>query len=146
MAVLASRGALKQAEEIRQAGVRRRARERAHAEAQAEVIRKQRLLFQARAGETGRLYGSVTAADIAERLSEAAGFEVDRRRIHLAHPIRDLGIHELEIRLMPEVSAQFTVGVVNEGEDWTHAEARAAVPVVEEPKAAEPADEVDAAE
>ncbi|OUC08089.1 50S ribosomal protein L9, partial [Litorilinea aerophila] len=71
LAILATKGALKQAEEIRQAGIRRRARERANAEAQAEVIRQQRLLFEARAGENDRLYGSVTSADIAEKLAEA---------------------------------------------------------------------------
>lgn len=128
LAVLATKGALKQAEEIRQAGIRRRARERANAEAQAQMIRDQRLLFQARAGETGRLYGSVTSADIAERLSEAVGFEVDRRKIHLDHPIREVGIYNIEIRLMPEVNATFVVGVVHEGEGWAEAEARAAAP------------------
>src|SRR5690606_17359755 len=60
LAILATRGALKQAEEIKQTGMRRRARERANAEAQAQVIGSQKLLFAARAGETGRLYGSVT--------------------------------------------------------------------------------------
>jgi large subunit ribosomal protein L9 len=137
LAVPATRGALKQAEEIRQAGVRLRARERANAEAQAELIRKQRLLFQARAGETGRLYGSVTSADIAEQLSAAVGFDVDRRKIHLEHPIRDLGIYPLEMRLMPEVYAPFTIAVVNEGEGWAEAEARAAAAAAA-PKAEEP--------
>jgi large subunit ribosomal protein L9 len=126
MAVLATKGALKQAEEIRESGMRRRAKERADAEAQAQVIRNQKLLFAARAGENGRLYGSVTNAEIAEKLSEAVGFEVDRRRIQLEHPIRDLGIYTLDIRLMTDVSARFTVGVVQEGESWANAEARAA--------------------
>ena len=69
MVVLATKGALKQADDIRQAGIRRRAVERANAEAQAQVISQQKLLFAARAGENDRLYGSVTSADIAERLS-----------------------------------------------------------------------------
>ncbi|MCC6168196.1 MAG: 50S ribosomal protein L9 [Caldilineaceae bacterium] len=126
LAVLATRGALKQAEEIKQAGMRRRARERANAEAQAEIIRGQRLLFGARAGESGRLYGSVTAHDIAERLEAAVEFEIDRRRIHLEHPIRDLGIYTMELRLMQDVVATFVVAVVHEGEGWAEAEARAA--------------------
>lgn len=126
LAVLATRGALKQAEEIKQAGMRRRARERANAEAQAEMIRAQRLLFETRAGETGRLYGSVTAHEIADKLEAAVGFEVDRRRIHLEHPIRDLGIYNLVIRLLHEVDATFTVAVVHEGETWADAEKRAA--------------------
>ena len=125
-AVLATKGAMKQAEEVRQAGLRKRAKERANAESQAEVIKTQKLLFHARAGENDRLYGSVTTGDIAEKLEEAVGFEVDRRRIMLGSAIRDLGIYDLEIRLMPEVSANFTVGVVREDEDWADAEARVA--------------------
>lgn len=125
MAVKATAGALKHAEEIRESGMRRRARERAHAESQAAVIKQQRLLFEAKAGENNRLYGSVTSVEIAEKLAEAAGFEIDRRRIHLEHPIRDLGIYHLEIRLMPEVSGVFDVAVVREGETWADAEKRA---------------------
>jgi large subunit ribosomal protein L9 len=129
MVVLATRGALKQADDIRQAGIRRRARERANAEAQAQVIAQQKLLFTARAGENNRLYGSVTSADIAEQLSNAVGFEVDRRRIQLEHPLRDLGIYDIEIRLLPEVAPKFKVAVVREGEGWADAEARVAKPV-----------------
>ena len=126
VAVLATRGALKQAEEIRRAGMVRRAQERKHAESQAAVIEGKALLFEAKAGDTDRLYGSVTSADIADKLSEMAGFEVDRRRIQLEHPIRDLGVYELALRLMSEVSAEFRVAVVREGETWKDAESRAA--------------------
>jgi large subunit ribosomal protein L9 len=126
LAILATKSALKQAEEIRQAGMRRRARERANAEAQAQMINQQKLIFVARAGENDRLYGSVTSAEIAEKLSAAVGFEVDRRRIQLEHPLRDLGIYHLETRLMAEVTAKFTVAVVREGEGWADAEQRLA--------------------
>ena len=129
LGILATKGALKQAEDIRQAGIRRRAVERANADAQAEVIAKQQLLFSVRAGENDRLYGSVTLADIAERLAEATGFEVDRRRIQLDQPLRDLGIYDIELRLMAEVAPKFKVAVVREGESWADAEARAAAPV-----------------
>lgn len=126
LAVLATKGALKQAEGIRQAGMRKRARERAHAESQAALVRGQRLLFGARAGENERLYGSVTSHEIGDRLSEAVGFEVDRRRIQLDHPLRDLGIFTVELRFMADVSAEFQVAVVREGENWAAAEAREA--------------------
>ena len=129
LGILATKGALKQAEEIRQAGIRRRAQERANAEAQAQVIGQHKLLFQARAGENNRLYGSITSADIAEELSKAVGFEIDRRRIQLEHPLRDLGIYDIELRLMAEVAPKFKVAVVREGEGWAEAEARAAQPV-----------------
>ena len=126
LAVIASKGALKQAEEIKEAALRRRARERANAEAQAHLIKGQKLLFAANAGENERLYGSVTSADVAERLSAAVGFEVDRRKIQLEHALRDLGIYDLTVRLMPEVAATFKVAVVREGENWAAAEGRIA--------------------
>jgi large subunit ribosomal protein L9 len=129
MVVLATKGALKQAEEIRQAGIRRRARERANAEAQAQVIADRKLLFAVRAGENNRLYGSITSADIAEELSKAVEFEVDRRRIQLDQPLRELGLYDIELRLMADVVAKFKVAVVREGETWEDAEARAAQPV-----------------
>lgn len=124
LAILATKGALKQAEEIKQAGIRIRARERSNAEAQAQVINGQRLLFNANAGENDRLYGSVTSSDIAERLSSVVGFEVDRRKLQLEYPLRDLGIYDLSVRLMPEIAATFKVAVVREGEDWKAADNR----------------------
>lgn len=126
MAILATKGALKQAEEIKQAGVRLRARERANAEAQAQVIQGKRLLFGANAGENDRLYGSVTSTDIAEKLSAVVGFEVDRRKLQLDYPIRELGIYTLTVRLMPEIAPSFQVAVVREGEEWSAADSRAA--------------------
>ncbi|MFO7635263.1 MAG: 50S ribosomal protein L9 [Caldilinea sp.] len=126
LAVLATRGAMKQAEEIKSSATRRRARERANAEAQAQMIASKKLLFAANAGENDRLYGSITTTDIAQKLGELVGFEVDRRRIDLEHGLRDLGIHTISLRLMSEVTASFQVAVVREGEDWAAAEARAA--------------------
>lgn len=141
-AILASKGAIKQAEEIRQAAQRKRAKERKNAEAQAELISQQRVLFQVRAGDNGRLYGSITNSDIAEKLEEQLGFEVDRRRILLDAALRDLGIHQVEIRLMPEVSATFAVALVREEESWEDGEKRqaaadAAAQAVAEMEAAE---------
>lgn len=140
-AILATSAALKKAEEIRKAATRKRAQERAHAESQAEVIRQQRLLFQVRAGENNRLYGSVTSADIAEQLQELVGFEVDRRRIQLDAAIRELGLHQISLRLMAEVTATFPVAVVREGEGWEDAERRQAknAPVPQNEETPEPA-------
>ncbi len=137
MAVLATRGALKQAEEIKQAGIRRRAQERSNAEAQAQMISGKRLLFAANAGENDRLYGSITASDIAEQLAAAVGFEIDRRRIQIEHGLRDLDIHDVAIRLMPDIAATFKVAVVREGEDWAAAEKRHAAKVARQAAEAE---------
>lgn len=143
-AILATKGAVKQAEEIKQAGIRRRAQERTNAEAQAQLITGKRILFQARAGENDRLYGSVTTNEIAEKLAEATGIEIDRRRISPRQTLRDLGIYELQVRLMHEVDANFTVGVVRETEGWADAEARAAIPTSIESE--ESADVIDVSE
>lgn len=124
--VPASKGAVKQSEDIRQAGMRKRAKERSNAEAQAEMISKQKLLFEVRAGDNDRLYGSITNADVAEQLAGMLDFEIDRRRIQLDAAIRDLGLYDVSIRLMPEVTATFKVAVVREGEGWADAEKRQA--------------------
>ena len=123
--VPASKGAIKQAEDIRQAGLRKRAKERSNAEAQAEMISKQKLLFEVRAGDNDRLYGSITSADVAEQLAGMLEFEIDRRRIQMDAAIRDLGTYNVSIRLMSEVTATFKVAVVREGEGWADAEKRA---------------------
>ena len=123
-AILATKGALKQAEDIRQAAIRKRVQERSNADAQAEVLTGQQLLFNVRAGENDRLYGSITTSDISTRLEDAVEFEVDRRRIALNQPIRELGLYDVTIRLMAEVVATFSVAVVREGESWADAEQR----------------------
>ncbi|MCZ0940627.1 MAG: 50S ribosomal protein L9 [Caldilineaceae bacterium] len=123
-AILATKGALKQAEDIRQAAIRKRAQERSNADAQAEVLSSQQLLFNVRAGDNDRLYGSITTSDIAELMEETVEFEVDRRRILLSQPIRELGLYDVTIRLMAEVEATFAVAVVREGEGWADAEQR----------------------
>ncbi len=66
-----------------------------------------------RVGEAERLYGSVTAAMIAAAL-EAQGFEVDRKQLELAEPIKKLGTYEISVRLAPEIKSQITVAVVPE--------------------------------
>lgn len=123
-AILATKGALKQAEDIRQAAIRKRAQERSNADAQAVVLSGLQLLFNVRAGENDRLYGSITTSDIAEQAEEAVEFEVDRRRIALNQPIRELGLYDVTIRLMTDVEATFAVAVVREGEGWEDAEQR----------------------
>ena len=143
---------MKQAEQIGQAAIRKRAQERSNADAQAAILSGQKLLFAVRAGDNNRLYGSITTADVADRLSESVGFEVDRRRILLGASIRNLGLFDVSIRLMPEVEANFSVAVVREGEGWHDAEQRerdreaAAQAKMEEEAAAELVDEATEAE
>ena len=64
-----------------------------------------------RAGDNGRLFGSVTVSDIATALKQAGGPDVDKRRIEIGQPIKSTGAHQVSVRLHPEVSATVTVEV-----------------------------------
>lgn len=114
LATVATPGAIKETEKVRQAGVRRRAKELSEAQAQAQVLDGVSVTFQARAGELDRLYGSITNVNIAEALEEKTGQEVDRRKIDLEEPLKELGTHAVTIRLAPEAEAKVTVVIERE--------------------------------
>jgi large subunit ribosomal protein L9 len=114
LAVLASEGALKQAELLRAAKARRQAKELSEAQALAQALDGQSITFQARAGDSERLYGSITNVNIAEALEENLGHEVDRRKIILEEPIKELGTHAVTIRLATGAEAKVTVIVERE--------------------------------
>lgn len=103
LALAASRGAMRQAEQMQRAQQERERRERAAAEELATKIRSAPLRIAAKAGEEGLLFGSVTTADIAERLTELVGEEIDRRKVQLEEPVRSVGVHEFSVRLHPEI-------------------------------------------
>jgi large subunit ribosomal protein L9 len=113
-AVVASDGAVKQSEQIKEAAVRRDAKTLGEAKVLAALIEKVTLTFHAKAGEGDRLFGSVTAADIADALARDKGITVDKRKIALDTPIKDLGNHTVAIKLHPDVSAQVMVAVEKE--------------------------------
>ena len=85
-------------------------RERRVFEAQRDRLQAQLLQFTAQAGEEGKLFGSVTASQIAEQLA-AKGIEIDRRKIQLEEPIREVGEHTVSIRLHREIVANVKVKV-----------------------------------
>ncbi len=122
LAVWATQSALKQADELRRIGLLKLAKQKEKAEAQAEVIRGRRLLFMANAGETNRLYGSITSADIVDRIEQETEISLDRRTLLLDSPIRSLGVFPVRIRLMQGVESFVEAGVVREEETWDNAE------------------------
>ncbi|MDE2733057.1 MAG: 50S ribosomal protein L9 [Gemmatimonadota bacterium] len=83
------------------------------AEGLAKKLEAESITAQVKVGEEDRLFGSVTAQNIAELLDEK-GYEVDRRAIHLEDPIRELGVYNIEVRLHPEVAAAVKLWVVKE--------------------------------
>jgi large subunit ribosomal protein L9 len=102
-------------EEERRHILERSARDLDRARAASERIDGQSVSFSMRAGEEGKLFGSVTASDIAEALAEK-GIEVDRHIIRLEEPIKQLGVYKVTVRLHSEVRPEITVWVVAEGE------------------------------
>ncbi|MEJ2238941.1 MAG: 50S ribosomal protein L9 [Gemmatimonadales bacterium] len=100
-----------EAEAVRRAQVS--ATERGDAEALAERLAGISAEFSVKAGEGDKLFGSITSADIAEKLAEL-GYELDKRIIELEEPIKMIGIYKVPIRLHPEVKAELRVWVVKE--------------------------------
>src|SRR5205814_5007777 len=101
LAMKASKGALAQAEAMRRSRSIRDARDREAAEELATKLTPVTVRIPARAGAEGRLFGSVTPADVATAVEAQTGVGVDRRRLHLDEPIRALGVHEVPLRLHP---------------------------------------------
>lgn len=112
IAMPASKGATSHATRLRAKHEQTVQKARAEAEELAARLAADPLNVAARAGEDGRLFGSITVADLATRLSERAGRAIDRRQIRLAEPIRSVGAHEVAVHLHPEVDAAVTVEVV----------------------------------
>jgi len=107
-----TRGAEKQIEAIRKARDAREIRDLGTAKEVAGQLGALRVRLATRAGESGRLFGSVTSGDIVEAVKAAGGPELDRRRIEIPNPIKSVGSHRVTVKLHPEVSATVDVEVV----------------------------------
>lgn len=115
LAVLATPQELARADARRKAEVERRTKLNLEMETVGERLAEERVLIAVRVGPGGRLYGSVTATEIAEAVNEAMGVEIDRRAVQLAQPIRELGHHQTPVRLAPDVIPSVTITVYQEG-------------------------------
>ena len=107
-----TRGAEKTVESIKNARSARAVRDHDSAETIKAKLEAAPVQLKVRAGESGRLFGAVTATDIAEALSEASGQQVDKRTIAVGNPIKALGAHEVTVRLHDEVSATVALNVI----------------------------------
>jgi len=149
MAVKATPGAMRAAENLRKQAVVRRAERDQEYSKLAEQIRQIELYFPVRAGETGKLYGSVTPSDIAEQVKVNYGIELDRRRVG-DHPLRELGDFMVPVRLEAGLAPQLRVVIFREGHDpremaEAEAEAEAVAEAVAEPVAEEVVTDADSA-
>jgi large subunit ribosomal protein L9 len=111
-AMLASKGAEKQITTIKRARAAREIRDLGHAKEVAGRLSGLKVKLTARAGEGGRLFGSVTTNDVAAAVRAAGGPDLDRRRIELPGHIKQVGSHDVAVRLHPDVTAKVTVQVV----------------------------------
>jgi len=107
-----TRGAEKQIELIQRARSARDIRGLDDAREAADRLASLQVRLETRAGSGGRLFGSVSPADIAAAVKAAGGPELDRRRIEIKNPIRTVGAHQVSVRLHPEVTATLDVEVV----------------------------------
>lgn len=115
MAVEATPGNLKQLEARKHNIEKREHAKRAEAEGIAAQVSGRTLVIEAKAGEGGKLFGSVTAGMVADALASQLGVDVDRKRLDLHGHIKELGEHTIDVRVYQDVTAQVVVHVVPEG-------------------------------
>ena len=117
LAVMATTGAKKELEQRQQVEARRQQQAETEAVGVAQELEGITLTIHAKTGEKDRLYGSVTSGDIAEALEKETGRSIDRRKIELEEPIRQLGIYTVPVRLLTDISPQIRVDVVGEDDE-----------------------------
>jgi large subunit ribosomal protein L9 len=112
MAVKATKGGVRHIDSLQRAHSVRVNKAKAEAEQIASRLIGSPIRIEAHAGEEGKLFGSVTASDIAEAIDRQAGIRVDRHDVHLDEVIRSIGTHEVRVHLFPEVDPVISVEVV----------------------------------
>lgn len=112
LAVKASTGNLKQAEKMREARIEAEKRAREEADRIKEALVGTRVVVAARAGDEGKLFGSIGPGDVAQAIKTFVGIDVERSSIVVQPPIRAIGLHEVTVRTHPEVEFQVALDVV----------------------------------
>lgn len=113
LAVLASPNAMKEASNWRSRAEMRRAQIKAENQTLANRINETRLTFTAKAGESGKLYGSITMANVATKLRDEVGIDIDRHKFE-SEPLRQLGEHKVVVNLGHSFRPEVTVMVAQE--------------------------------
>ena len=111
LAAEATSGTLKEIERKRAAQDAREAERRAEAEAKAALLKNKIVTLEVKCGDKGRLYGSVTAAEVAEALEKQHGIQVDRRKLDIGDPIREVGVREITVWLYSGVTTPMKLNV-----------------------------------
>lgn len=111
-AITWTKGGEKQIETIRKARKSREVRDLGHAQEIKAQLEHLAVRLTGRAGDSGRLFGAVTVADVASAVSQAGGPDLDKRKIEIPTPIKTVGAHKVSVRLHPEVAATIGLTVV----------------------------------
>ena len=111
LAIEATAGELKHLAQERQADKLKKDRAHSDAEELARRLETITLMFRLKSGEQGKTFGSVTNKDIAESLKREHAIDVDRSKITLTEPLKSLGAHSVEIRLLPDIRAKVMVAI-----------------------------------
>jgi len=114
LAVIANSQAAVAMESQLQKKIKQRELEEAEMAQLAEKIEGTEITIRAKVGESEKLYGSVTGADIAEELNRSAGHEIDKKKIEMAEPIRQLGSHDVTVRFTHDITAVIKVNVISD--------------------------------
>jgi len=122
LAVLATAGAIKQSERVRKQAEIRRTELNSELKGLSDQINGLVVTFAAKAGETGKLYGSITTQDVATAISEQTRFEVKKQQVDM-QPIRNLGEFTAHVRLTMDLVPEVKIFVHREGEVFEEAEA-----------------------
>ena len=112
LAAEATPGALKEIARKRAAQDAREAEQRAEAQAKAELLKNKIITLEVKCGEKGRLYGSVTAAEVAEALEKQHGIQADKRKLDIGDPIREVGVREITVWLYSGITTKMKLNVV----------------------------------
>jgi large subunit ribosomal protein L9 len=111
LAVRASKGGVKHVESLKRAHTTKVSQAQAEAQEVADRLTASPIKVGARVGEEGRLFGSVTAAEVAEEIERQTGVKVDRRDVRLEEPIRSVGVHQVTVHLFTDVDPSVPVEV-----------------------------------
>ena len=114
LAYLATAGAEKEAEKMRQARELRASEEKAMAEEMASRMENETLTIAMNAGEGGKLFGSVSATDISEALSDQKNITIDKKLITIAESIKEIGTYQVDVKPHPDVEFTISLDVVTE--------------------------------
>ena len=112
LAAEATPGALKEIARKRAAQDAREAEMRAEAQAKAELLKNKVITLEVKCGEKGRLYGSVTAAEVADALEKQHGIQVDKRKLDIGDPIREVGVRDISVWLYSGITTPMKLNVV----------------------------------